>query len=231
MFNTIITLIKGTEARADEALRDAQAIPLIEQKIREAETNLRHAKVTLASLIQRLRSEEKQKKNLDHKIQDLIGRATEAIENNREDLAQDAAEAIATMENEQKLRSATIERLQSKVERLRNTVEAEQRRIVDLRQGAISARAIRQEQKAQRQMSRGVAARSAAEEAEELITKVLGQENSECEQREILREIEEGISKDGLADRMADAGFGPATRSTATTVMQRLKNASKPTET
>ncbi len=56
-FKTFSTLIAGVNARSEDRVRDAFAIELIDQKIREAEQSLNAAKATLASLIQRLRSE------------------------------------------------------------------------------------------------------------------------------------------------------------------------------
>ena len=56
MFRTLATLINGANARAEDRVRDAFAIELIDQKIREAETSLKAAKATLATLIQRQQS-------------------------------------------------------------------------------------------------------------------------------------------------------------------------------
>ena len=68
MFKTLATLINGQNARAEDRVRDAFAIELIDQKIRETENSLRAAKATLASLIQRQRSEEKQHAALKMRI-------------------------------------------------------------------------------------------------------------------------------------------------------------------
>lgn len=57
MFGTLKTLFIGASSRAEETVRDAYAIEMIDQKIREVEASLSAAKSTLASLIQRQRSE------------------------------------------------------------------------------------------------------------------------------------------------------------------------------
>ena len=51
MLRTLETLFRGASARSEERMRDAYAIELIDQKLREAEGQLRAAKATLASLI------------------------------------------------------------------------------------------------------------------------------------------------------------------------------------
>lgn len=220
MFNTIKTLILGANARAEETLRDTYAIELIDQKIREADEGLRAAKGTLASLIQRQRAEERLLATLDQRIADMTRRATEAMDASRDDLAMQAAEALAQMENERVLRAETVLRLDSKIVRLRQSVEAGHRRIIDLKQGATTARAIRREQSLIKKLPNGEA--SAIEEAEALIARVTNADDP-FERSDILRGINRELSHDGLADRMADAGFGPATRVTAADVLARLK--------
>ncbi|MGB3279170.1 MAG: PspA/IM30 family protein [Pseudorhodobacter sp.] len=220
MFTTLRTLILGANARAEESLRDVYAIELIDQKIREAEEGLRAAKSTLASLIQRQRSEDRLLSTLDQRILDMTRRASESLEAGREDLATEAAEALAQMENERVLRAETVLRLETKTVRLRQSVEAGHRRIIDLKQGAITARAIRREQSLIRKLPNGDA--SAVEEAEALIARVTNADDP-FERSDILRGINRELSHDGLADRMSDAGFGPATRVTAADVLARLK--------
>ena len=59
MFATLKVLFDGERARTEDRLKDTYAVELIDQRIREAEANLSAAKMTLASLIQRKRSEER----------------------------------------------------------------------------------------------------------------------------------------------------------------------------
>ncbi|WP_411890146.1 PspA/IM30 family protein [Yoonia sp. SDW83-1] len=226
MFKTLATLIHGQNARAEDRVRDAFAIELIDQKIRESENSLRAAKATLASLIQRQRSEQKQHSALKSRITDLTKRAKEALDNDREDMAAEAARAIASMENELTVRTETLDRLDQKVMRLRSSIESGHRRIIDLKQGAIQARAVRREQNIQMQMSRTGVTSGSVEEAEELISRVLGKDDP-FERSEILADINRDLNNDTLTDRMADAGFGAATRSTADDVLARLKAGKK----
>jgi phage shock protein A len=226
MFKTLATLINGQNARTEDRVRDAFAIELIDQKIRESEASLRAAKATLASLIQRQRSEEKQHATLKTRINDLTKRAKEALDNDRDDMATEAARAIANMENELTVRTETLDRLDQKVIRLRTSIESGHRRIIDLKQGAIQARAVRREQNIQVQMTKTGIQSGSVEEAEELISRVLGKDDP-FERTEILADINRDLDGDSLTDRMADAGFGNATRSTADDVLNRLKSSKK----
>jgi phage shock protein A len=221
MFKTLSTLIAGANARAEDRVRDAFAIELIDQKIRDADAHLRAAKATLASLIQRERSEARQLDALHTRAADLIARATSALAAGETALATEAAEAIAVLENEQAIRTDTLSRLEAQVLRLRTSIDAGHRRIIDLKQGAIQARAMRREQDIQARLTTNLGGISAAQEAEELIARVLGRDDP-FEQAQILADIDADLSKTNIADRLSDRGFGPTTRITAAQVLARL---------
>lgn len=222
MFGTIKTLIIGSSARAEERVRDIYSIELIDQKIREAGEALRAAKYTLASLIQRERAESRQIGALQGRVDDLMTRARQALENDRQDLVQEAAQAVANMENELVVRRETACRLETRILQLRQSVEAANRRIIDLKQGAVAARAVRKEQDIQRRLNRHVGGESASDEAESLIARVMSRDDP-FEQSEILGEINRGLQNADVADHMAEAGFGTSSKLTASDVMNRLK--------
>ncbi|WP_371224952.1 PspA/IM30 family protein [Roseovarius sp. 2305UL8-3] len=222
MLGTLKTLVSGANARAEDRVKDAFAIELIDQKICEADVQLKAAKATLASLVQRKRSENRLLEALNARIETMLVRASGAMEAKREDMALQAAEAIASMENEARLRQDTLDRLDVQVTRLRGSVEAAYRRLIDLKQGAITARAIRREQQMQGTLRTTIANTSAADEAEELIVRVVGRDDP-FEQAQILSGIDAELNHSSLDDRMAASGFGPATKVTAQQVLDRLK--------
>ncbi|WP_306197275.1 PspA/IM30 family protein [Ruegeria discodermiae] len=217
------TLITGVNARAEEQLRDAYSIELIDQKIREAGKNLKAAKLSLAGLIQRRKSEEQQVNTLRACIDDLMVRAQEALGAGRDDLAEGAAQAIADMENEVMVRDQTNASLERRILQLRQSVETANRRIIDLKQGAIAARAVKREQSLQKKLGRHLSGESPIEEAETLIGDVMNRDDP-FEQGEILGEIDRSLDHTDMAERMADAGFGDSSRVRAADVLSRLKN-------
>lgn len=221
MFATIKTLIRGVDARAEERLTDAYAIELIDQKIRTGEADLTRAKQALAGLIQKSRMESRQLEAVAARISDLTERAQAALAQDRQDLAQAAATAIAELENEHATRRRTVDMLEQRSLQLRQSVEASHRRLIDLKQGAVAARATRRAQGAHVGLVRGAATGDTLGEAEALINRVMSAEDP-FEQSEILKDIEAGLSHGTVADDLADAGFGAPTRSTAADVLARL---------
>lgn len=223
MLSTLKTLVTGASARAEEQIRDIYSIELIEQKIREATNSLKAGKVSLAGLIQRKRAEERQAETLAERIKDLSERTQAALASGEEALALEAAEAIAQMENELGLRTTTIQRLESRVLRLETSVETAHRRLTDLKQGAMAAKAMRREQEIQVRLGHnGAHSNDAMTEAEELIARVMTRDDP-FERSEILREIDQGLSHETIADRMAAKGLGASTKTTASDVLARFK--------
>lgn len=221
MFATMKTLFLGANARAEEQVRDAYAIELIEQKLREAQAQLKAAKVGLAHLIQRERSETRQIEAVETRVKEMMQRAQEAMTAGRADMAGQAAEAIADMENDLARRRETLAGLELRIAQLRTSVERANRRIMDLQQGAVAAKAVRREQEMQKRLGRHLGGSSAMDEAESLIKDVIGKDDP-FEQGQILEEIDRGLDHSTLDTRMADAGFGPKGRVTASDVLARL---------
>lgn len=222
MLNVLKTLLQGANARAEERLTDHFAIDLIEQKIREAEHGLAAAKNTLASLIVRHRNEDRALTAVRSKVADLEQRARLALADGREDLAADAAAAIADLENETAVRKETVAQLADRIARTRSSVEKANRRIIDLRQGMISARAVDAERKAQKSLNRSLGSNAAVREAEELIARVMNQ-GDPLEEGEVLDEIDAGLSSTAIRDRLGEAGYGGRSKVSADDVLARLR--------
>lgn len=221
MFSTLKTLITGANRRAEADLRDYFSIELIEEKIAEAEDNLKTAKGTLVALVQKERAEQRQLAALETQIAELTERARAALSGGREDLAATAADGIARMENEQILRQETLQRIEPRILRLRQSVEAAHRRILDLKQGLIAARTARSEGHLQRQLGRSLGEQP-MDEAEALIANVLNQADP-FEASDILNEIDTGLTPQNLNQTLAKAGFGAPGRPDAASVLERLK--------
>ena len=203
MLNVLKTLFLGASARAEEQLTDHFAIDLIEQKIRESEGALSLAKSTLAALIIRQRNETQTLTRLETQIADLEARARQALTAGREDLAADAATAIANLENERTVRRDTLDQLANRVARTQASAE----------------------RKAQKSLNRSIGATSSIREAEELIARVVNGPDPFAES-EVLDEIDAGLSEKGIRDRLGEAGFGDKTKVRADDVLARLKSTS-----
>ncbi|MEM7440719.1 MAG: PspA/IM30 family protein [Pseudomonadota bacterium] len=224
MFAVLKTLFEAETARSEAALKQTYALELIDQKIRETETALNAAKMSLATLIQRERAEKASCDALAKRIGSMTNRASEALEQYREDLAMEAANAIAELENEASVRQGVLDRLTQKIGAMRLRLEKGQRRLVSLRQGAIQAKAVRAEQAASRGLASALPG-APAREAQDLIDSIIGSDDTDT-LADIYEDLEADMSHRSVEDRLADAGCGPATKVTADAVMARLKQKS-----
>ncbi|MFK0689913.1 PspA/IM30 family protein [Mesorhizobium sp. IMUNJ 23033] len=223
MLSLIRTLLDGASAKAEDRLKDQFAVDLLAQRIRDAEAGLASAKQTLASLIVRQRAEQASLDQLDRRIADLEERTRSALAATNEPLARDGAGAIAELENEREVRRATVRSLVEKTLRMRMSLEQAHRRIVDLNQGMISARAIDAEQKAQRRLNRSIGRTASLNEAEALLARIR-ERSDPFEEASILDEIDAGLSQEAIRGRLEDAGHGSSTKVRAQDVLDRLKS-------
>ena len=221
MLELVKTIFRGTQARATERVRDHYAVDLLEQKVREADDDLAAAKQTLASLIMRERNEARTLQGVRGRIEDLEGRVKQALEAGKDELARDGATAIADLENEAETRTRTVNSLQDKIARMRLSIDKTNRRIIDLKQGMIEAKAIDAEHAAQRRMNRSIGKGTNIRDAEDLIKRIKEREDP-VELTEVLDEIDQELDHTNAADRLAANGFGGNPKTSADDVLARL---------
>src|SRR4029077_674317 len=98
MFKTFVTLMRGAAARAEEEFADRSALLILDQQIRDAAAAIERSKRALAIAIAQDEAEGKRLDATLKRIADLEERAVAALAGKREDLAGEAADAIAVME-------------------------------------------------------------------------------------------------------------------------------------
>lgn len=207
MFKTMRNVFLGKLGRAEQALETENAAIIIEQKIREAEAGHGAAKRGLATLIARTKSEEKALGYVYKRLSDLEGRTKSAVESGKNALARDAATLMADLENERAVRERSLESSREKAGRIRLNIEKTHRRLIDLRQGLLTAKSIETERGAIRQMKGKLSANSAIQEGEAVLERLLSSEDP-IEVMEAYDEIESDLSGATVIDRLTEAGFG-----------------------
>src|SRR5215218_1064820 len=98
MLKTIVTLFRGAAFRAEEEFAGRSALLILDQQIRDAAAAIERAKRALAVAIAQDEAEGKRLETTLSRIADLEERAVAALAGGREELATEAAEAIAVME-------------------------------------------------------------------------------------------------------------------------------------
>ena len=222
MLKIMSTLWRARAAEAAEALADAHALSLLDQHIRDASADLEKARRALAVATAQDAAEAARTDALRRKHADLEARALAALGCGREDLAAEAAQAIADLEAD--LASATAARASfaREIDKLRAMTADAERRLVELERGRRAARAaeaVRRLREHGGERDGGGALRAA-----EATLKRLRERQLEDEAADRAMDAMEGpAGAELVAAKLESAGFGTATRPTAASVLERLK--------
>src|SRR5262245_7073655 len=153
MLKTIFTLVRGATFRAEEEFADRSALLILDQQIRDAAAGIERAKRALAIAIAQDEAEGKRLDTTLARIADLEERATAALAAGSDELATEAAEAIAMMEADRDAMREARAMFAKEIARLRRDVGNATHRFNELERG----RRIAQAAEAVRRLRAGVA--------------------------------------------------------------------------
>jgi phage shock protein A len=223
MFKTVMTLFRGSVAAAGEELEDRSALLILDQQMRDAAAAVERSKRTLALAIAGDQQEGRRLDATNARIADLEVRATAVLDAGREDLAREAAQAIANLEADRDAAMTARTLFASEITRMKRQVANAEARITELDRGRRIARA----SEAVRALRRGgiEAARpyeSTLPEAENTLKRLRERQIEIQAAADALIELDAASGPLATAERLADQGFGPRLRSTADDVLARL---------
>jgi phage shock protein A len=223
MFKTVLTLFRGSVAAAEEELEDRSALLILDQQMRDAGSAVERSKRALALAIAGDQQEGRRLDATNAKIADLEIRATAALEAGRDDLAREAAQAIANLEADRDAAMTARTLFASEITRMKRQVGNAEARITELDRGRRIARAA----EAVRTLRRGgiEAARpyeSTLPEAENTLKRLRERQIEAQAASDALIELDAATGPLATAEKLAEQGFGPRLKSTADDVLARL---------
>src|SRR5256714_7538743 len=223
MFKAVLTLFRGSVAAAEEELEGRNALLILDQQMRDAASAVERAKRTLALAIAQDQQEGRRLDATNARIADLEIRATAALEGGREDLAREAAQAIANLEADRDAAMTARTLFASEITRMKRQVANAEARITELDRGRRIARAA----EAVRALRRGgiEAARpyeSTLPEAENTLRRLRERQIEAQAASDALVELDAASGPLATAEKLAEQGFGPRLKSTADDVLARL---------
>jgi phage shock protein A len=221
MFNTIITLVRGRSHDAAQALADANATSILRQQFRDAAAGVEAARRAVAVVMAYAERERKALPRINAQLADLETRAMAALAQEREDLAVEAASAIAQLEMERATTETALATYEIEILRLRDELSGSETRLRDLRRGMQLAEAAQKSQSV-----RGVVARpmtASLSEAEATLSRLQSRQIHAEATAAAVVELSAGLSAETVAARLAAAGCGPSLKADAAAVLARLK--------
>ena len=132
MLKTLMTMVRGRTALIVEELGDQNALLILDQQMRDAAGALDRAKKALAIAVAQQGQEEQRLEATRSRIADLETGAIAALGSGREDLAAEAAEAIATLEAERDASQTARALFAAEIAKLKGHVLQQQMRFSQL---------------------------------------------------------------------------------------------------
>ncbi len=230
MFKFVTTLMRGAAAAAEEQLTDRHALMILDQHIRDAGAGVDRSKRALAIAIAQDDAEARRLEKTLSQIADLERRAVAALEGGRDDLANDAAEAIALLEADRDALREARGTFASEIGKLKRIVADAGRRLTELERGRRIAQAAELVRRLKADVSqRGVGNAGALLDAEATLKRLRERQAEEAVAATAYDELNTETAPKSVAERLEQQGFGPRTRPTAASVLERLRReAGKP---
>lgn len=221
MFKLLATLMRGQAYEAAQAVTDRHALPLLRQQIRECAHAVQMSRKAVAVAMAQNEQEKRQHAQIVQQIADLETRTLEALEAEREDLARDAAEAIAHLEAERSVSDDAQARFQTEITRLRSVLRDSETRLRQLQRGQRLAAATDKTQRLQH--THPDSGLSSLREAEATLERLQQRQSEMDATAAAMTELEAVGTAENVRDRLADAGFGAPLRSSGDDVLERLR--------
>jgi phage shock protein A len=224
MLKTLVTLFRGAAFRAEEEFADRSALLILDQQIRDAAGGIERAKRALAVAIAQDEAEGKRLETTLARIADLEERAVAALSGGSEELAAEAAEAIAVMEQDRDSIREARATFAREIAGLKSTVRKSSQRFAELERGrriASAAESVRRLKAGSGHGAPGGA--TALADAEATLRRLRERQFEDAAAADAFETLDTEPNPSRVADRLEAAGFGKRTRPTGASVLERLK--------
>ena len=224
MLKTLVTFVRGRSFAIAEGVADQNALVILDQQMRDAAGALDRAKKALAVAIAQESQEGQRLDGTRARIEDLEARAVAAIEAGRDDLATEAADAIATLEAERDASLTARALFAAEIAKLKGHVLQQQMRFSQLERGRRIARAAEAVRVARRgRIEDAPIFAGTLAEAEATLDRLREHQVEADAAEAALDALDAATGPIAVAEKLSAEGFGPRLRPDATEVMARLR--------
>ena len=224
MLKTLVTLVRGRTFAIAEEVADQNALLILDQQMRDASGALDKAKKALAVALAQDGQEGQRLDTTRARIEDLETRAVAAIGRGRDDLATEAAEAIAILEAERDASVTARALFAAEINKLKGHVLQQQMRFSQLERGRRIARAAEAVRVARRGRIEGAPIFAGTLAEAEATLDRLREHQVEADAAEAaLDALDAANGPIAIAERLSAEGFGPRLRPSAADILARLK--------
>ena len=228
IWQKLFTLGRAGAHDATSAVVDANALRILDQEIRDADTAQGKARDDMASLVARRRILEKEVASFRDQVVKYEGSARAAVTKGDMDLARQVAQRIADLESDIALKEPQVAEMRVAEDQLHTAISATDRRIETLRREVEVVKVNESVQKAQASVAaRGSGAGSSLGSAADSLARIKEKQAIRGERIKAAGELEDRRTGADLDEKLRLAGIMPG-QSSADDVLARLAPA-KPT--
>lgn len=220
----LMQAVRGGANELGEAIVDANAVRILEQEIRDAETAISSAKQSLT----RMKSSEIRLKRdlstLSADIADYEQKAIAALNAGEEALATEVAERIAELEGEREDKAGEQAALNTEVNKIHSMIKARERTIQKNKRELDKVRTVQELQRATQSVSRNFAATgSKGHRVSQALDRVKAKQQNWQDRMEAGEWLESQEGVDDIDAKLKAKGIGTSGTSAGSDVLARLK--------
>lgn len=222
MLAKLSALFRGTAREAGQAVVDANALKILDQEIRDADTAQGKARDDLAGLVARRRMAENELRSFGEQIAKYESSVRAALSQGKEDLAREVAGRIAELETEIGTRGPMIEGMKEAEARLRTAIATTDQKIETLRREIDIVKVNDSVQKAQTSVAlQSAGAHSRIGSAADSLQRIKQRQAVQEERLRAGQELEDKRTGADLDAKLKEAGILPG-HASADDVLARL---------
>ena len=222
IWNKLFTLGRAGAHEASAAVVDANALRILDQEIRDADTAQGKARDDMATLVARRRILEKEVSSFRDQVTKYEGSARAAVQKGDMDLARQVAQRIADLEQDIALKEPQIGDMRAAEDQLHQAITTTDRRIETLRREVEVVKVNESVQKAQASVAaRGAGAGSSLGSAADSLARIKERQAIRGERIKAAGELEDRRTGADLDAKLRNAGILPG-QSSADDILARL---------
>jgi phage shock protein A len=222
IWNKLFTLGRAGAHEATAAVVDANALRILDQEIRDADTAQGKARDDMATLVARRRILEKEVAGFRDQVTKYEASARAAVQKGDMDLARQVAQRIADLEQDIALKEPQIGDMRTAEDQLHQAITATDRRIETLRREVEVVKVNESVQKAQAAVSaRGAGAGASLGSAADSLARIKERQMIRGERIKAAGELEDRRTGADLDEKLRLAGILPG-QSSADDILARL---------
>ncbi len=221
MYKQVWTIVRGTLRDSAEEFTDRNALLILKQQIRDSADAITTARKAVALAMAQDEQERAQHKKLVERITELEARAVAAIEQGKEELAREAAEVIAGLEEERDTSLKAQTYFAAEIARLRTNLRNAEARLRDLQRGQRIAAATDAAQKLRNQSPEETFA--SLVDAEVTLERLRRRQTEADLTAKAMSELDGTDNPERIREKLAEAGCGEPLRPNADLVLERLR--------